>query len=301
MGSLRAVPIAVALLLAGSPGAAIAAPQPSCVEGPQTVGETIYGTPCADTIRVPLGVTTVYGEAGDDTIYGGRSNQSLFGGEGNDRLYGGIGDDRLRGGPGDDLLSGGFGADSLDGEEGSDYVRGDATIDYIGDTGKNGTDTLSFATGVTPGFPNAGDFGYQDFPESAGGRGVFIKLEEKFANDGLAPGGGGVDEPLLPAHDFASFETVIGTPFSDFIVGTSGNQTIYGGGGADVLLGAGGEDRIVGGAGGDYCEGLEESGCEFSGGGEEVGTPDPSTIAVGIMAPAESANPALYLVGSDQA
>ena len=52
---------------------------------------------------------------------------------------------------GNDRLSGGFGADTIDGQAGNDYVRGDATIDHIFDTG-GGFDTLSFATGVTPGF-----------------------------------------------------------------------------------------------------------------------------------------------------
>ena len=108
-------------------GAASDAAGPSCAEGPETVGTTIIGTPCADTIRMPRSVTTVLGEGGDDVLYGQRGNDSLFGGEGNDRLYGGVGDDRLRGGPGDDRLSGGFGADSLDGEEGNDFDRGDAT------------------------------------------------------------------------------------------------------------------------------------------------------------------------------
>src|ERR1044071_442740 len=130
---------------------------PSCAEGPETVGTTIIGTPCADTVRLPRNVTTVFGEGGDDVLYGQRGNDSLFGGEGNDRLYGGVGDDRLRGGAGADRLSGGFGADSLDGEGGNDFARGDATIDRIGDSG-GGTDTLSFATGATPGFPNQGAF-----------------------------------------------------------------------------------------------------------------------------------------------
>src|SRR5690242_9691721 len=134
-----------------------AAAAPSCAEGPETVGTTIVGTPSADTIRLPRGVTTVLGEGGDDVLYGQRGNDSLFGGEGADRLYGGIGDDRLRGGAGDDRLFGGFGADSLDGEGGNDLARGDATVDALGDSG-GGTDTLSFATGVTPGFPNSGAF-----------------------------------------------------------------------------------------------------------------------------------------------
>jgi Ca2+-binding RTX toxin-like protein len=286
------------------PAASPASAAPSCAEGPRVVGETIVGTPCGDTIRMPRGVTAAYGEGGDDTIFGGRSNQAIFGGEGHDRLYGGIGDDQLRGGPGDDQLSGGFGADSLDGEEGSDFVRGDATIDYLGDSGLNGTDTLSFATGVTPGFPNPGNFGYAGFPEAAEGRGVLIKLGENFANDGQAPSGGGVDkplpddEPLTEDETFESFETVIGTPFSDFIVGTAAKQTIYGGGGADVLLGNGGEDHVFGGAEGDYCEGSTTSECEFSGSETKVEPRNPSSVSAGEMAPQASGPPALYLTGS---
>ncbi len=287
--------LVLAALIAPAPAAA----PPSCSEGPQIAGEAIVGTPCGDTIHVPRGVTAVYGEGGDDTIFGGRANQSIFGGEGNDRLYGGIGDDQLRGGPGDDLLSGGFGADSLDGEEGSDYVRGDATIDAIGDSGSTGVDTLSFATGVTPGFPNPGDLGYSGFPEGAEGRGVFVELGDDFANDGQAPSGGGVDEPLA-APNFESFETVIGTPFSDFIVGTAASQTIYGGGGADVILGEGGGDHVFGGAEGDYCEaaGATLSECEFSGGEERVEPRDPSTMSAGEMAPQAGGPAALYLTGS---
>ena len=273
---------------------------PSCADGPQIVGITYYGTPCDDTIRAPRSVTTVFGEGGNDTLYGQRGNDSLFGGEGNDRLYGGVGDDHLRGGTGNDLLSGGFGADSLDGEEGSDYVRGDATIDYIGDSGANGTDSLSFATGATPGFPNAGNFGFLSFPEGADGRGVFIRLGEDFANDGLAPAGGGVDKPLPPAEDFEDFEdfeTVVGTPFSDFIVGTAGDETFYGGGGADVILGEGGDDRAYGGAEGDSCDAAETFECESS--GSEVQPRDPSTVDAGLMAPQSGGAPALYLTGSD--
>src|SRR5215472_543009 len=72
---------------------------PTCAEGPETVGDTIIGTPCDDTIHAPRGILTVIGEGGDDSLFGGRGNDRLFGGEGNDRLYGGVGDDELRGGP----------------------------------------------------------------------------------------------------------------------------------------------------------------------------------------------------------
>jgi Ca2+-binding RTX toxin-like protein len=291
-----AVPLIVAFAL--FPSAAGAAP--SCAEGPETVGTTIIGTPCADVIRLPRTVTTVLGEGGDDRLYGQRGNDSLFGGEGADRLYGGIGDDRLRGGPGDDRLSGGFGADSLDGEGGNDLARGDATIDSIGDSG-GGQDTLSFATGVTPGFPNSGAlFTNAGFPAGAEGRGVYVDLGQNFANNGLAPSGGGVDGPLEPATDidFDDFETVIGTPFSDYIVGTAGAETFYGGGGGDLIDGKGGGDVAHGGADGDGCVGVAVEDCESS--DEEIGLRDAGAIAAGVMAPETGAAPGLYLVGSNQ-
>jgi Ca2+-binding RTX toxin-like protein len=271
---------------------------PSCAEGPETVGTTIVGTPCADTIRLLRSVTTVFGEGGDDVLYGQRGNDSLFGGEGADRLYGGVGDDRLRGGPGDDRLSGGFGADSLDGEGGNDFARGDATIDAIGDSG-GGSDTLSFATGVTPGFPNTGSF-FTDagFPSGAEGRGVYVDLGEDFANDGQAPSGGGFDVPLEPATDFGDFEVVIGTPFPDYIVGTGGAETFYGGGGADLIDGGGGGDVAHGGADGDGCVDVATEDCEFS--GEEIELRGPGAIAVGVMSPGAAGGPAVYLTGSDQ-
>lgn len=282
------------------PGAAGAAP--SCTDGPETVGSAIVGTPCADVIRLPRSVTTVYGEGGDDVLYGQRGNDSLFGGEGADRLYGGVGDDRLRGGPGDDLLSGGFGADSLDGDGGGDVVRGDATIDAIGDSGGGtggGTDTLSFATGVTPGFPNSGSF-FTDagFPAGAEGRGVYVDLGQDFANDGSAPSGGGFDIPFAPATDFSDFETVIGTPFPDYLVGTGGAETFHGGGGADLIDGGGGGDTAHGGADGDGCIDVASSDCEFD--GEEIDLRDPGAIAVGVMAPGSAAPPGVYLTGSDE-
>src|SRR4051794_40541592 len=98
MGRWAFIVLLAIAALAASPGTAAAAP--SCAEGPETVGATIVGTPCADTIRLPRDVNTAFGEGGDDVIYGQRGNDSLFGGEGNDRLYGGVGDDRLRGGSG---------------------------------------------------------------------------------------------------------------------------------------------------------------------------------------------------------
>ncbi|HEX5608741.1 MAG TPA: calcium-binding protein [Solirubrobacterales bacterium] len=303
------------VLLALAPAAGAAeAPDPSCAEGPVRVGDVTWGTPCADTIVAPPGIAAVHSGAGDDTIvaapiaagtdacplechlgvgsqtfdggpgndvvFGERGNDTLEGGEGDDRLFGGIGDDKVLGGPGNDRLSGGFGADSIDGQSGDDYVRGDGTIDRIFDTG-GGTDTLSYSTGITPGF--GGSIAVAGFPPAGGERGLRLELgaDDENANQGVASFGGGVDEV-----EGANFETVIGTPFSDYIVGTAKAETIYGGGGADVLLGEGGTDTLVGGADGDNVDGA-------------VDTRDTGEVSVGFMLPGQPGGGQLYLVGSD--
>ncbi|HEX5593714.1 MAG TPA: calcium-binding protein [Solirubrobacterales bacterium] len=297
------------------PAAAGAGTTPSCAEGPTTVGDTTYGTPCADVIVVPAGVEDVKAGGGDDTIvpgpiaastscpdgcrlgvgsqtfeggegddvvFGERGNDTLRGGPGDDQLFGGIGDDLLEGGPGNDRLLGGFGGDSIDGQEGDDYVRGDSTIDRIFDTG-GGTDTLSYSTGVTPGFE--GEVGTPGFPAPGGERGLRLDMRagERNANNGLAPLGGGVDEV-----EAQSFEVVVGTAFSDYLIGTTAPQAIYGGGGADVLLGEGGGDTLVGGGDGDSVD---------AGG---IDTRETSEVSVGLMTPSGATGYAqLYLVGSD--
>jgi Ca2+-binding RTX toxin-like protein len=337
------------LLLLCVPAAALAAPAsapaaPGCAAGPTTVGDTTYGTPCADVIVVPPGVETVRGGGGDDTIlpamlaasapcpsgcflgigsqtfeggpgddvvYGQRGNDTLRGGEGNDHLFGGIGDDLLRGGPGSDQLAGGFGADSIDGEAGDDYVHGDGTIDRISDSG-GGSDTLSYATGITPGFGAGIDTGYANFPPAPEGRGVSLDLGSggENGNNGIASFGGGVDEIG------GGFERVIGTPFSDLIVGSGGGEAIYGGGGADVLLGEGGEDSLFGGADGDGLEGGSGADSADGGSGQDhcqdasaetscetataaVDPRDPNKVSVGSMTPGEGGYTQLYLAGSD--
>jgi Ca2+-binding RTX toxin-like protein len=284
--ALAALALVAIFALPANAGAASPSDGPSCAEGPQRAGGEIVGTPCDDYIVAPGSVSAVYGGAGDDVIlgsvstratgscdtgchlevgsqtfeggpgndvvYGDRGNDTLRGNGGDDRLYGGIGDDALEGGPGNDLLSGGFGADKIDGGEGNDYVRGDGTIDYIFDSG-GGFDTLSFTTGITPGFGAGISTGVGGFPGGAEGeRGVFLNLAAggENANDGIAAGGGGVDE-VQPGV----FERIIGTPFSDYIVGSAAGEAIYGGGGADVIKGEGGDDLLNGGADGDYLDG----------------------------------------------
>ncbi len=293
---------------------AVPTPTPSCAAGPTTVGDTTFGTPCDDVIVAPAGVETVKGGAGDDTIvaapvaecpsacflgvgsqtfeggpgndvvFGQRGNDTLRGGEGNDQLFGGIGDDVLQGGPGNDLLAGGFGADFIDGESGDDYVHGDGTIDRIYDTG-GGNDTLSYASGITPGF-GAGAAGKAGFAEPlppTADRGIFLDLstapETLNADNGVAELGGGVDKV-----EGQSFEIVIGTPFSDNIVDSSAGQTIYGGGGADVHSGGG---NFIGGADGD------------SGDAGGIATPESGKISAGLMTPGQGSYSQLYLTGSN--
>jgi Ca2+-binding RTX toxin-like protein len=332
MRSFAKVSIAAVLLLAWAPTAESAAAAsspapPSCAAGPTTVGEVTYGTPCADVIVAPPGVETVKGGGGNDTIvaapiaassscpggcrlgvgsqtfeggpgddivFGERGNDILRGGEGNDRLYGGIGDDRLEGGPGDDIVSGGFGADGIDGGAGNDYVRGDGTQDEIVDTGPaSDVDTLSYSTGTAPGFTKSVS-NHSGFPTQGGERGVYLDLSANVADNGVAPGGGGVDEV-----EGSDFERIVGSAFSDYIVGSKPEQAIYGGGGADVLTATGGAVHLDGGADGDDCVGgATVAGCESIASNGPVVPRDTSKASVGEMTPSGLGETQLYLVGA---
>jgi len=278
-----------------------------------TAAVTAASGSCEVECHLEVGSQTFEGGAGDDIVYGDRGNDILRGNAGDDRLYGGIGDDRLEGGPGNDWLSGGFGSDTIDGQEGDDFVRGDGTIDHIFDTG-GGFDTLSFATGVTPGFgagkaPSA----VPGFPKGTEGeRGVFVNLAAGGldADNGVAASGGGVDE-VQPGV----FERIIGSPFSDYIVGTGASEEIIGGGGADAIQGGGGEDILRGGADGDYLEAGpgsamdgENGAADFcTGGGTEVDcastTPDvvprpTGLVSVGVTRAGPSGASDVYVTGS---
>ncbi|MBS1891826.1 MAG: hypothetical protein JST59_11065, partial [Actinobacteria bacterium] len=277
-----------------------------------TAAVTSASGSCEVECHLEVGSQTFEGGPGDDIVYGDRGNDILRGNAGDDRLYGGIGDDRLEGGPGNDWLSGGFGSDTIDGQEGDDFVRGDGTIDHIFDTG-GGFDTLSFATGVTPGFGAGKAPAITGFRKGEEGeRGVFVNLAAggQNADDGIAASGGGVDE-VQPG----AFERIVGSPFSDYIVGTGASEEIVGGGGADVILGGGGADVLSGGADGDFleasagstvngdsgfdgCVGGTQSGCESA--ARAVALRDPAAVSVGETA-AGSGSTDVYLVGSSGA
>jgi Ca2+-binding RTX toxin-like protein len=339
MRALIASLLALASMLAGSGPAGAAEPSPSaapsCAAGPARIARTIVGTPCADVIVVPASVETVRsgggsdtivpapilasascpegcrlgvgsqtfeGGPGDDVVFGERGNDILRGGEGNDRLYGGIGDDLLEGGPGNDHLSGGFGADAVDGNAGDDEIRGDGTQDELRDSGPStDLDTLSYSTGVTPGFGNRA--GYPDFsgnhagfPTGSAERGVYLDLskpaDENGDNSG-APNGGGVDD--VAGLDF---ERIVASPFADYIVGSKPGQQIFGGGGADVLIAGGAGSSLNGGADGDDCVGgAAVSSCESTAAQGSVTSRDKTKVSVGAMAPGAGGYARLYLIG----
>ena len=264
-----------------------------------------------------IGSQKLIGSSGNDKIFGQRGNDEIYGNAGGDELFGGIGDESLiSGGAGNDLLSGGLGADDLNGNADSDLVRGDGTIDTIQDSGGSGADTLSFATGATPGFP--GSMSYLGFPGESGERGVSVRIDGLAACgtyqacNNSARFGGGNDE-----INVSGFENVIGTAFADFIVGSTGSNRIDGGGGADVILGNSGDDIIYGGADGDYlkgdggndtvygqggannCAGDVETQNQCSGSAESVVQRNTSKISAGFMATeAETGWVALYVTGS---
>jgi RTX calcium-binding nonapeptide repeat (4 copies) len=268
--------------------------------GPQaTVSETEKCS--ADPCLGGDGSQDMFGGPGADEIFGQRGNDTLHGEGGYDSLYGGIGDDTINGNDGSDLLAGGLGTDTLDGNNNGDTLRGDGTVDVLRDTGAEGTDVLSFVTGV-PGF--VGAVSVPGFPPEGPSqeRGVYVRMDGADAPCGTpscnndARYGGGGDE-----INVSGFEAVVGTPFSDYYVGSSGNDTFYGGGGADVMIGNGGDNVFWGGADGDYFKGGAGLDTAFTGSGfnncsadvdhrnqcsgsaEEVITRNRSKIAVGAM------------------
>jgi Ca2+-binding RTX toxin-like protein len=249
---------------------------------------------CPEGCRLGVGSQTFEGGPGDDVVFGERGNDTLLGGGGNDKLFGGPGDDLLQGGPGDDLLIGGFGADTIDGEEGNDYARGDATVDHLRDAGPaSDVDTLSYSTGVSPGFTRA--VTNPGFPSKAEeGRGVYLDLSEGLGDNGVVPNGGGVDD--VAGLDF---ERIVGSPFSDYIKGSKAGQTIYGGGGADVLVAGGSGSTLNGGADGDDCVGGAGAfGCESTASNGPVAMRAADKVSVGSMTEGEGAYSELYLLGS---
>ena len=253
------------------------------------------------------------GGPGNDYIWGGRGNDRLYGGTGGDRLFGSVGDDFISGEEGNDRLGGGNGSDNMLGGADHDYIHGDTVGDVrkydalsttAGLSGGSGTDTISFATAIPPGFTDKnkspyawgttlnGDFA--GFPAEGGNRGVYVDLvtvrpqNMRRADNGGNRNGGGEDEIV------DDFENVVGSPFADVIVGNERVNKIWGGGGGDVILGMGGSDYLYGGADGDFIDGGPdtEGDTTVSGGGPPAASTDLRNVDICVKPTGES-------VGSD--
>jgi Ca2+-binding RTX toxin-like protein len=320
-------------------GAAAEVPAPTYVPAPEAASSALATISITEK-ECKAGVSCyggdgsqeLIGSSGNDKIFGQRGNDILKGKGGNDQLFGGVGDESLISGEaGNDLLSGGLGTDVLNGNQENDLIRGDGTIDTMEDTGPSGTDTLSFATGVTPGFH--GSVSISNFPADSDSaeRGVYVRIDGGEGlcgtdNDGLpletcnndARYGGGSDH-LGPTEVITTkgFENIIGSPFADVIYGSDGANRIDGGGGTDVIYGKAGNDTIYGGADGDYLNGeadtdtvwgqagadncVAETAEECAGSAEGVSARETGKISVGFMVtspPETLAWTSLYLTGS---
>jgi Ca2+-binding RTX toxin-like protein len=245
------------------------------------INGVLTGTNRSDLLKGGRGIKKISGEGGCDVIIGGpaeekieggdgndlirsrRSNDKVFGEDGNDTLYGGIGDDNLRGGPGSDLVDGGPGADVERGEAGGDTLRGGQGEDQLSGGGGAGTDTLSYADLIPPGFEGELEPNFEGFPGSEAGVVIDLGAARPNAVDFLGTAGDALfiekKKTRKPSEaeikEPGGFERIVGSAFNDLIVGTAGAETIVGGPGSDVILGRGGGDPIDGGSGDNYLEG----------------------------------------------
>ncbi len=196
--------------------------------------DRIYGGAGNDYIDAGFGRDWVDAGAGHDTVHGRSGGDIIHGGAGHDLLFGDLLDDEIYGDEGNDILIGGHGNDLLHGGEDDDWLRGDTNRDEF--IGGRGNDTASFMTATPPGQPQAG------LPSVNG-----VIVDNRDISNGTASGDG-TPEPL------AGVETIIGSPFDDYLAGGGATARLVGGEGNDTLDAPGGVD-LRGGPGSDTCSG----------------------------------------------
>ena len=232
--------------------------------GNDTIGggtgtDTLDFTAATAGVTVSLAVTSAQntGGAGTDTITGIRHvNATAFDdvltGDGQANvLSGSDGDDRLNGGLGDDTLSGGNGSDSADYSSSSAAVT--VALDQVmQDTLGAGTDTLlgfEHLTGGSAADTLSGDGG----PNTIRGLGGNDIVNGRGGDDTL-DGGSGTDTISLESAlsgttidlendqsvgdgtDFLiSFESAVGSPFSDVLIGSDVANSLDGALGEDTV------------------------------------------------------------------
>ena len=201
--ALAALLAVLGVLAAGGPSAGAAGP--SCATGPVREGDVIRGTPCADTIIVPPSVERVTGGGGNDIIIAAGALAAAPARPGPANRSAGSAARSSKAAPATTSSSASAATTSSAATlettasmaasattpskeapattcsravsapttstvgRADDYVRGDGTRDHIYDSGGNQpgeVDTISYATGVTPGFGDNPVYPEIDTPNS---------------------------------------------------------------------------------------------------------------------------------------
>lgn len=203
---------------------------------PGNIGQSMTGTPVADTINGTVDNDIIMGDAGDDALNGGAGDDIVVDGSGSDTLTGGAGADRFvfdYDGETDTITDFQAGVDALD----LSYYP----LLYV-------TDDLDFTTTVS----GARITYNAEIIEIYSDDGSSLSLNDVFgisAFDVTRPtllSGGGEPDP--------SAVTILGTSSDDLLIGTASDDYFSGGSGADILIGAAGADTFYGGSGFDIVD-----------------------------------------------
>lgn len=193
-----------------------------CSGEPEVVDEVLEGTPCADVIVAPEGVTSIEGGSGNDTIVAGDGVVEISGGPGSDLLVGSSEVEVITGGDGSDIIFG----DSLP----ADLPRAEIVAEEVSEGA-----SVSAAT-------NCDNW---DDPNSDLGD-VNLGTGDDFCRGGdgnqIIYGGTGAD-------------MIFGERGNDELWGQDGNDRLYGSVGDDFLAGNYGDDLLAGGNGSDNAQG----------------------------------------------
>lgn len=256
--------------------------------------DSLDGGPGDDLLRAGPGRDDMDGDDGDDSLFGGPGGERIFGSAGDDHFDGGPGQDYIdlytgKSGPavrvdlragtveGDgndtvtgieqiggteraDVLLGGPGDDHFESLDGRDVVRGRGGDDFF-DLGY-GVDGRSLHGGAGRDAISFDDFGGLTFVDL--GRDILLQHRKK-APFRLVT----LLLPDLPPHfrpgprfdSLAGIESVVASPYRDYIVGGPEPNLIVGSGGNDHIEGKGGDDYLVGGDLNDHI---------FGGAGDDV-------------------------------
>jgi Ca2+-binding RTX toxin-like protein len=231
-GAIALLATIIVALLGASPAAAA-----SCAEGVREVGDTVYGTACADVIVVDEpGIKEIRGGDGNDTLVAAGDVDFISAGGGNDvivatpevsEVFGGEGDDEIYGDTEPSsveflvqLGSGGSVANALSGPYACDPSSPGAGVCYMPDSeqtynGGAGNDIIFGQRG------NDTIFGAEGNDRLYGGIGDDAEIH------------GGSGEDLLSGG--AGSDTMFGAEDNDIVRGDTNADTLKGGAGSDTL------------------------------------------------------------------